>query len=186
MDYTHTTDHALLERCQHNDVKAYNEFFGRHSARLYKQALRYILNENIAEELMLDLLFDIWEKRHTRKIEGDIAAYLYRCMRNKIVDQRRKMVTSVTTIEQTTLTETLADRKLADHQLMTADADGLYQDVLQALSPQRRRVFQLSREERLTYPEIAREMNLSVNTVENYMSSALETFRNRTKKYLAV
>lgn len=186
MDYTLKTDHALLERCRKDDVKAYNEFFGRHSLRLYKQAARYISDNNVAEELMLDLLFDIWEKRHTREIEGDITAYLYRCMRNKIVDQRRKMAVAKSPIEQTTVAETLAERKLADHKLMTADAEGLYRDVLEGLSPQRRRVFQLSREEQLTYPEIAREMNLSVNTVENYMSSALETFRTRTKKYLAV
>lgn len=186
MDYSDTTDHSLLEHCRKGDIKAYNVFFRRHSSRLYQQALRYIPDENIAEELMLDLLFNIWEKRHTREIEGDVPAYLYRCMRNKIIDHRRKSIADTTTIEQTTLAETLAEQKQADHQLLAADADGFYQDVLQTMSPQRRRVFQLSREEQLTYSEIAREMNLSVNTVENYMSSALETFRSRTKKYLTI
>ena len=185
MDYKHANDQELWQCCKQDDIKAYNELFRRYSSRLYKQASRYILDSNVAEELMLDLLFDIWDKRRERIIEGNLSAYLYRCMRNKIVDYRRKVIPPIAPLEHTVLLETLQERKQTDHRLMEADANGIYLSVLESMPPQRRKVFQLSREQELTYHEIAQEMNLSINTVENYMSSALETFRKRTKGYLS-
>jgi RNA polymerase sigma-70 factor (family 1) len=186
VNYKQANDQELLQRCREDDMRAYNELFCRYSPKLYKQASRYILNVNVAEELMLDLLFNVWEKRHQRIIEGELSAYLYRCMRNMIVDYRRKIIPATTRIEETWLMETLEEQKQTDHKLMTSDAEELYRTVLASMPPQRQRVFRLSREQNLSYAEIAMEMNLSVNTVENYMASALKTFRSLTKEYFSV
>lgn len=186
MDYQRASELELWKCCQRDDMKAYNELFHRQSPKLYKQAARYIVSKETAEELMLDLLFDLWQKRHQRDIQGDVSAYLYRCMRNMIVDHRRKNIPAMAAIDESILQHTLAERRQSDHALLVADAEKIYSSVLETMSPQRRRVFQLSREQNLTYAEIAREMNLSVNTVENYMAAALETFRNRTKGYMSV
>lgn len=185
VDYKQASDQELLKCCRKDDIKAYNELFRRHSDRLYRQAARYVLDDGVAEELMLDLLFDLWDKRQERRISGELSAYLYRCMRNKIVDYRRRAIPVTIVIEHAGLAETLEEHKQADYGLMAADADSMYEDVLEAMSPQRRKVFQLSREGELTYSQIASEMNLSVKTVEHYMSSALDTFRKRTKGYLS-
>jgi RNA polymerase sigma-70 factor (family 1) len=186
VNYKEANDQDLLQHCRQDDMLAYNELFRRHSARLYKQAARYIPDDNIAEELMLDLLFDVWDKRYQRNIEGELSAYLYRCMRNKIIDYRRKALRINMPIEETALAENLTEQKHTDYKLLAAEAEEVYRLALAGMPPQRRRVFQLSREENLTYAEIAREMNLSINTVENYMVSALATFRTLTKEYLSV
>jgi DNA-directed RNA polymerase specialized sigma subunit, sigma24 homolog len=59
----------------------------------------------------------------------------------------------------------------------------VYESEVDKLSPQRQKVFRLSREKNLSYAEIAKEMDLSVNTVENYMVSALNTLRENTRGY---
>ena len=184
MDYKQVDDQKLLQYCREEDMLAYNELFRRHSAVLYKQAARYIADNNVAEELMLDLLFELWDKRHQRTIEGELSAYLYRCMRNKIVDFRRKALPVITPIEETVLMETLLEHKQTDYNLLAREAEEVYRVVLAGMPPQRRRAFQLSREQNLSYAEIAREMNLSINTVENYMVAALATFRTLAKEYM--
>lgn len=186
MDYNQAADFQLLAHCKDDDVKAYNELFKRYSVKLYKQAVRYIPQEEVAEELMLDLLFDLWDKRHTRELSGELGAYLYRCMRNKIVDYRRRTLPQLVKLDETQLSETLIDHRKGDDLVLSADVDDVYRKALESMSPQRRRVFQLSREEQFTYAEIAQEMNLSVNTVENYVSAALEIFRKGTKEYLTL
>jgi len=184
MDYKEASDIELFQYCRKDDIRAYNELFSRYSSRLYRQARRYITDDYVAEELMLDLLFDLWSKRNERNIQGDLSAYLYRAMRNKIVDYRRKLVAETIPIEQTSLSDTLEDQQRADYGLAQNDMHIIYKAILETMPPQRKRVFQLSREEELSYAEIAQEMRLSINTVENYVSSALETFRSRGKEYL--
>lgn len=179
------SDEELLSACGNNDQQAFNELFRRYAPKLYKQAVCYIKDTSVAEELMMDLMVDLWEKRHERKITGSLSAYLYRYMRNLIVDQLRKRLPNTTPLD--VIAEyVFVDGKQADHGIAAAEAEKLYQAVLQELSPQRRRVFQLSREENLTYVEIAKEMNLSVNTVENYMVAALRAFRIVTKDYVTL
>lgn len=184
MNYKEASNIDLLQCCRKDDIRAYNELFRRFSSQLYRQACRYITDDYAAEELMLDLLFDFWNKRKERNIEGDLSAYLYRAMRNKIVDYRRKMIAETISIEQTSLSDTLVDQQRADYGLAENDMEAIYKTILESMPPQRKRAFQLSREEKLSYAEIAREMRLSINTVENYVSSALETFRSRSKEYL--
>ncbi len=52
-----------------------------------------------------------------------------------------------------------------DHKLLHDETRELYQAALSSLSEKKREVFILSREESLTYKEIARQLNISVNTV---------------------
>ena len=181
MNYKQTTDIELWQGCQQDDVRAFNELFHRYFQKLYKQAARYIINTDSVKELILDLMQELWEKRHQKIIAGEMAPYLNRCMRNRIVSYRRKVIPYTASID--TLTEnSLKASELADDSLLEADTKKLYQSVLNSMPPQRRKVFQLSREQNMTYAEIAREMNLSVNTVERYMVTALQHFRNGIKE----
>lgn len=49
------------------------------------------------------------------------------------------------------------------------------------MPPQRRMVFNLSREEGLSYKEIADKLNISTNTVKNHLVKALQTIRQTLK-----
>lgn len=176
MNYQVAPDQQLWQACQQNDLKAYRELFRRFSPKLYKQAVGYLKDSMIAEELVMDLLLNIWLKRNTTTIEGDIAAYLFRSMRNQVLKHLRKNI-PVTIAIDTIDEDIIPDQQSADHKLTAADNLQIYEQSLLQLSPQRRKVFRLSREEHLSYAEIAEQMNLSVNTVENYMVAALKTLR---------
>jgi RNA polymerase sigma-70 factor (ECF subfamily) len=185
MHYKNSSDQQLWQYCRQDDMKAYNELFDRYAAKLYKQAIRYIKETMIAEELVMDLLFNIWQKRDQPIMEKDVSSYLFRAMRNQVLKHLRKnipLTTSIDLLEENALVES----KQADYNLITADTDRLYQMKLHELSSQRRKVFKLSREENLSYAEIAKEMNLSINTVENYMVAALSALRKSTKECTAI
>jgi RNA polymerase sigma-70 factor (ECF subfamily) len=51
------------------------------------------------------------------------------------------------------------------------------------LSPQRKKVFTLSRKEGMTHEEIARELNLSPSTIKRTISDALESIRTYLKEH---
>lgn len=176
------SDQELWESIRKDNMRAYNELFDRYAASLYKQAIRFIKETAVAEELVMDLLFDLWQKRVQTVITGEIAPYIFRSMRNRVLNHLRRKITLTTSVDLLTEDE-LVENRQADYHVMQSDAEMVLLAKLQELSPQRRKAFLLSREDNLSYSEIAKEMNLSVNTVENYMVAALNTLRQSTKEY---
>lgn len=184
MDYKNASDLELWQRCRQDDVKAYNELFDRYSKPLYRQAASYVKDTMAAEELVMDLLFNLWQKRDRLKPDAgsNVRAYLMHAMRNRIINHLYKNIpitVSVDLLEE----DALVESRRPDDAMIVRDLDMVYQSKVEALSSQRRRVFRLSREENLSYSEIAQRMNLSVNTVENYMVSALSILRDGIKGY---
>ena len=55
----------------------------------------------------------------------------------------------------------------------------LLQDTIEALPPKCREIFLMSRDERKTYKEIAKEKGVSVKTVEAQMGIALKRIREK-------
>jgi RNA polymerase sigma-70 factor (ECF subfamily) len=180
MVYKNVPDIELWQQCQANDLHAYNELFSRYLPKLLRLASRYIKDEMLVEELCMDQLYVLWDKRHSISIRFNFSNYLFRAMRNRVMNQLRKNIVLLSdpalAMNAPQLTGTPAD-----YQLLSDEADLTYQQALNELSPQRRKVFLLSREENLSYREIAQELSLSVNTVENYMTAALVSLRKVIK-----
>lgn len=177
MDYKHATDMELLLCCKNDDIRAYNELVDRFAPRLHKIGLRYLHDGFVVEELAMDLLFNIWERRMDISIDHSLSAYLFRAYRNMIARQLCKKIPVTSPIEAVTEHEFPPSSRTADDDLIFAQTALIYQENLARLSPQRRMVFRLSREENLSYKAIAERTGLSLNTVENYMAAALACLR---------
>jgi RNA polymerase sigma-70 factor (ECF subfamily) len=183
MNYKTLSDEALLEHCRLENRRAFNELFDRYALNLRRLAMRYTKDGFAAEELALDLLMDMWERRHDLEVKkGLFSAYLFRAMHNRGISYVRRRLPQFSDVD------TLADGgpvspHEADLGVRMRDEEQRYRKSLDALTPQRRRVFELSRERHLSYPEIARELNLSINTVENHMQAALAVLRRQYQTY---
>ena len=56
--------------------------------------------------------------------------------------------------------------------------------IVSDMPPQRQRIYRMSREQGLTVPEIAQQLNLAPKTVENHLTLALRTLRQSILIYL--
>jgi RNA polymerase sigma-70 factor (ECF subfamily) len=65
-----------------------------------------------------------------------------------------------------------------EERALVTEYDQLLRDALSRLSPQRRLVFQLSRDRGLNHEEIAQQLHLSRNTVKNHLVEALRFIRS--------
>lgn len=176
MNYKQVSDLELWEYCRHNDMRAYNELFDRYVGKLHRMGLRYVKDNFAVEELASDILFNLWVRRHELIIETSLSAYLFQAMHFKAISHLRK--NAVTNLDIESLPEDiLVSDGTADQQVVLKDMQDLYGEKLEQLSPQRQKVFRLSREQQLSYNDIAQEMKLSANTVRNHMNAALEYLR---------
>ncbi|WP_293311796.1 RNA polymerase sigma factor [Pedobacter sp. UBA5917] len=182
MEYPLLSDQQLLEECSRDNLKAFNVLFDRYFTKLYRYALGYVNDECFAEEAMMDLMMWIWEKRHSLNIQGEFKHYIFRAAKNATIKAIRKKAIQSAPIESIENHISFTSHT-ADHAILTSELEQCYQNELDLLSPQRKIVFQLSREEELSHAEIADNLDISINTVKNHIKFSLNHFRKGFLRY---
>lgn len=150
--------------------------FRQYFAPLCSHAIRFVYDRQVAEDVVADLFYTFYQKELYKQIKGSYRAYLYQAVRNRAYNSLRWELS-----RQEPLPD---DLDQADQDAMQPDRllqqDELYralEQAVQQLSPQRQRVFLLSRFEGKSYKEIASELTLSPKTVENHLLQAISTVR---------
>lgn len=180
MDYKKASDLDLWICCQKDDIKAYNELFFRYVAKLHQLGSDFFNDSNVVEELTMDVLLDIWQRRKLITIEKSLSSYIFQAMHFRCLKYLRKKAPLVVDIE-TVNTEKLGHADGSDYGVRQQEAETAYKELIANLSPQRRRVFELSRQSDMSHAEIAQELNISKNTVVVHMSAALKIFKTALK-----
>jgi RNA polymerase sigma-70 factor (family 1) len=174
-------DRTLIQHCKEGNDRAFNELFRRYFNKLHQFSLKYVKDETIAEGLVLDLLLCVWQKSDKISTDGEIAPYLFTAMKNTLLNHIRKRQ------EITLPLESVSEYNLAGPSIAEAfEANELqlvYCNTLKQLSPQRKKVFEMSRDMNMNHKEIAAELHLSVNTVENHISASLRFLRRKLQKH---
>jgi len=172
------TNRELLLRITEGDEKAFNELFRLYRDRLYSYLLKITKSKSIAEEATLDIFMKIWNGRAMLPEIRDFDAFLFRILQNSAIDYLRKAKRNrLQQIEIWADMENLVTAPQADEKILHTEIETTIRKVIDRLSPQRRQAFYLSREEDLSYDQIAHQMNLSRNTVRNHVSAALDFIR---------
>lgn len=176
------SDHELLQRCREGNTRAFDLLFERYFNKLNLFALKYIRQQSITEELIMDLMLKVWEKKDNFHEEGSLGPYLFKALKNSMIDHFRKKELSTTPI-----CELIADTFIQDttnEAVSYNELQKIYLDNLNQLSPQRKLVFEMSRHENLSYRQIAANLNLSVKTVESHVSAALLFLRKKMRSHI--
>ncbi len=173
------SDYLLLAQCRQGSETAFNVLFRRYFTKLYKYTLSFTKDTSIAEELVMDVMLNLWLKKGEIMVQDELSPYIFRAMKNALINHWRKK--ALATTDLTAVTYEHADSISADQGIMVKELTYNYELQLTALSPQRKKVFELSRKEDKSYKEIAKELNLSVKTVEHHISAALVFLRKNLK-----
>ncbi|MES2060729.1 MAG: RNA polymerase sigma-70 factor [Bacteroidota bacterium] len=175
-------DKILLEKHLLGDAAAFDAIFKRYYDPLFNYAKKVVNETEVAEELTMDVLLRLWQKKEAIAIDSDLRPYLYRAIKNATFNHYRKKVLQTVPIELVP-EQTAPVTTAADDQLKYTELEKIYYYNLNQLSPQRQKVFRMSREQNMTYNQIAKDLDLSINTVENYMVASLSFFRKNLKEH---
>ncbi|RPD41435.1 RNA polymerase sigma factor [Chitinophaga barathri] len=178
------TDSELLEGCCREGERYFNVLFDRYFNRLYGFSYSLLKNQEVSTQLAMDVMLRLWQKKQDIVLRADqhLQPYLFQSVKNAVLNHLRKsnIVTEPVdnTIEQLHHTHVTPEMLINSNELETA-----YQSMLREMPEQRRKIFQLKREEDLSYEEIAERLNISIHTVRNQMSSSLDYLRKRINIY---
>jgi RNA polymerase sigma-70 factor (ECF subfamily) len=153
-----------------------------HYGKLCGFAARLVDSDAIAEELVQDVLAAVWQQGAAWRPE-DPVSFLYRAVRNRAVMHYRRERVRLRWAAGDPSAE-VATPSVAE----TYEVEELRRAIARAIEalPERcRMVYRLSREDEMTYEEIAAGLGLSVKTVESHMGRALKALRAAVRPHLA-
>lgn len=174
--YSGYTDAKLTSLLSNGDKLACTEIYKRYNALLYLHAYRRLNDREDAKDVVHELFTLLWVKRGELRIKTSLAAYLYTSVRNRIFDviSHKKVESGYIVSLQHFIDEGdyMVDRLVRENELMA-----LIEKEIASLPPKMRQVFELSRKHYLSHKEIAKELNLSEQTVRKQVNNALRILR---------
>lgn len=181
MAFKDSPDHVLIQECHKGNARAFDLLFDRYFNKLHFFTLKHVKDRVVTEEIVMDVMTRLWERREHFTLEVSLGPYLFRAVKNAIVDHYRKK--EVETIDIAHITESHLSSHSAEDRLALEELNLVYRLQVDKLTPQQKKVFELSREEEMTYNQIASRLNLSVKTVENHITAALACLRKNINPY---
>src|SRR6188474_568708 len=70
----YSSDEMLVTRIAAGDKLAMQALFARHRGSVYRWLLRFVGNETVAEDLLSDVFFDVWQQAGRFERRFDLAA----------------------------------------------------------------------------------------------------------------
>lgn len=186
------TEKIIIEQLKAGNEQSYKYIYDHHYVFLCHIAYGYVRDHFIAETVVGDAIFHLWEIRGSLDITVSIRAYLAKAVRNRCINH----LTSEGERNEVSLS-VLASEKTSDHHFMISDKyplgillereleEAIFNSISK-LPKECRTVFEKSRFEEKKYEEIAQELGISVNTVKYHIKKALSQLHEDLGKYLLI
>lgn len=151
------------------DEAAFEKLFYEYHQKLYFYFRKQTQSEFMAEELVQLTFIKLWKHLDRLSDEVSISSQIFRIARTTLIDTLRKEAVEREALQQAELP---GEHAFTEN---TVYAHYLQEDIraaIEQLPPVRKKVFQLSRIQGLSYQDIARELSISTKTVEDHLSKA--------------
>lgn len=157
------------------EYAAFETIFRTHYQALVGFGARYTGSTAAAEEVVQDVFLGLWRQRHAMPPSDKIRPYLYRAVHNRALNVVRHE--RVVRAREAELAEP-AVAPSSEEEVMRRETERVVREAIDRLPERCRLIFILSREQRLTYAQIADAAGVSIKTVETQMGRALRALRS--------
>lgn len=161
----------LVRRIKNEDDSAFEEFYYLFYPEIYRFIFRNTFDTILTEEIAQETFIKFWEARDNLSIERYPKAYLFKIAKNLFINsltRKRKLYS----LHEEFISKTLE----VDH----INEDMLEYDLRKAVLkiPEKcRLIFILNRFHNFKYAEIAEILDISLQTVKNHMSKAIQIIK---------
>jgi RNA polymerase sigma-70 factor (family 1) len=173
-------ERPLLHLVAKGDETAFAILIARYRKRVFTHSLTFAGRYEEAEELTQDIFIKVWQNREVLTTLDSFVDYLFIISRNYLISHIRKRVREEVPPDP----ETLADELVApDLQLQVKELEGLIGSGIARMPAQQQTVFRLSRQEGLSYEEIASRLAISKSTVKWHIIAGLNSLKQYVRPY---
>jgi RNA polymerase sigma-70 factor (ECF subfamily) len=166
-------DLELLRQIKIDKSHALKILFEKYFQQLCYFSFQIVKSVELSEESVSDVFTNIWLKRKTLDIKGNLKTYLYTAVKNQSINYLRKEKRISQSTESGNLHLIISDQT-TDQQLLLQNLEEKIDLLIKELPEKRGLIFRMNRIDGLSYKEIADILSISVNTVQNQMVKAIK------------
>lgn len=174
---------ALLKK---GDWLAFNSIFDTFYLQLYFHCRKYIPDTEEAKDLLQNVFLRLWERRGEIEIEVSLKAYLFRSVQNECLNFIRSSHANVSLSEIDSEYIVLDGGALPtpDEDTESREIENTIDTIIERLPEQCKKIFIMSRMKGLKNKEIAKQLSVSVRTVDTQIYRALKIMKKELRDYL--
>jgi RNA polymerase sigma-70 factor (ECF subfamily) len=183
---THTIPDEWEQLFRHialrDDREAFKKLFIRLFAPLCVYAQRFVTDKNSCEDIVQDEFYKLWKNRKTLDIKTSLRNFLITGVKNSCIDYLRRQDVEYQYLQRRF--DRFSEEEEEEDICEVTELEEALEKALSKLPANIREVFEMNRFQGLTYQQIAMQHQISVKTVEAYMTRALKLLRTELKDYL--
>lgn len=157
-----------------NSEPAFKSLYYAYCDRIMRYLVMYVKSSQIAEELVSDVFFALWENRKQLMEINDFDAYIYRIAKFRVLNYMRDNKSLTVDLDEVPIdlfafTETTPEDDYISREMIDA-----VNDAIEQLPAKSKIAFKLVREDGMKYKEAAEHLGLSVKTLEAQLTFAMK------------
>ncbi len=172
----------IFARMAEGDEEAFRFFFEKYYTDLCNFVNIYLNDPITAEDLVQDIYVYFWNKKENIRIETSVKSYLLKASKNKSLNYLRNEKNRLA-IHEKLANESATSCEIPEDREDNFRKQAIIEKAVARLPEKCREIYILSKEKKLTYNEISKELGISVKTVENQMGNALKKLREFLRPY---
>lgn len=173
-------DYLAVKNLKQGDVNAFDELYNKYSQRLYNFSVKYLKSAEEAEEVVQEVFLYIWEKKEGLKPDSSFNSYIftiaYNIIKKYFIKKAQTNAFKDDLIYSLLKQENNLD-KIIDYKFLLEKVES----IIDALPPRRKEIFVKRNYDGLSVRQIAEELDISPNTVENQLASARKQIQYELK-----
>jgi RNA polymerase sigma-70 factor (ECF subfamily) len=178
-----TTREHFKRIALHDSHSDFQVIYKLYYYKLFRQALYYFNDPDIAQEVTADVFVAIWQARKILDKVENPDAYLFIALKHARAKYVERRYQNQHELFAGQLPEATSENQ-PDSELLDEELQEKYRAAFEKLPPRCAEVFHLVREEKKKYAEAAKLLNISIKTVDNQMNKAVKILYSELKEHL--
>ena len=170
------SDGLLVKELIAGNEKAFHSLFDAYKQDVFLYSLSFLKSQTLADEVVQEVYITVWLKRETLNPSLSFKSFLMTLTKNRALNILKKAANDEKLREALFYRSQKSYNPIYD-QIRDKRLEEFKQQALDALPPKRRLIFEMARNQGMSYDAISDELGISKNTVKSQMRKALDTLR---------